>query len=504
MNLRDYRWSKNPRGLHKQGAPAPVRIENFTFPKMGWAKLVTDSAEYIDLVKLLTAEGCTPILRLYRERMCGLPAFEYWYDLCRQYIEAGCLWFELYNEPNYEIEWPMSDGAGRPLDVHWQNETGCIKPLMDNWLDWAERIIEMGGYPAFPGMTETVQPNLATVHWLDVCVKYLRDHHRVRFKNVIANGLWCATHPYLLNHFYQEPIGGPSSKARPYNQLNGNTGGWHFEYPYDPLQQKDDPGRTVYGGTDLTPYGDPNGLVACGRLFQDLLKKYFKAGPVPVVGTEGGIHPIPNPGKLEQPDIRYPPYDRQAHGEATVAMFRWIVEQAPNWFWGVTLWIENSYFYSGDVATPAILRLSGEPVLYKDVLSLNTGYPEKSAGAGSSGKQPTASAITGPGPLASGSPDYHWLILAPGLQADWFFQSANRYWQTFRPTVLANWDLIDMLPYSKTLAVTVLARSDTVAYMDKNVRDKWPNIYYDPIVFDTMEEMRAELERRATYMKRFG
>jgi hypothetical protein len=501
MNLRDYKWSKNPRGMHNQGAPYIFRLENYTVPQMGWAKLVTDSAEYLEAVKSLTANGCTPILRLFRARWSGLPAPESWYDLCRQYIEAGCHWFEFYNEPNYDVEWPLQDGVGKPINLTWENVDGCIKPLMDNWLDWAERVIEMGGYPAFPAMTETVKPEWATIHWLEACVKYLSANQKERFRSVIGSGLWCATHPYIMNHFYQEPPGGPARKARPYPQQNGGTSGWHFEYPYDPLQQSDDPGRTVYGGTKLTPYGDPNGLTACGRVFQDLLKKYFKAGPVPVVGTEGGIWPIPNEDNVEMQDDRYPAYDRQSHGEATVAMYRWIAQKAPGWFWGVALWIEGGYYYSGDQVVPAIKRLGGEPVIYKNVPDMTTSSMER---VPSSGAQRTPEPISGPGPLTSGSPDYHWLILAPGLQADWFFQAANRYWQTFRPTVLSDWDLIRTLPYSKTLAVTVLARSDTVDYMNKNVRDKWPNIYYDPIVFDTLEEMQAELDRRTTYLKRFG
>jgi hypothetical protein len=109
----------------------------------------------------------------------------------------------------------------------------------------------------------------------------------------------------------------------------------------------------------------------------------------------------------------------------------------------------------------------------------------------------------GPAPVR-GEPDYHWLLLAPGLQADWFFLAAQRYWQTFRPTVLTTWDLIGMLPGNKSVAVTVLARPDTLDYMNANVRDAFPDIFYDPIVYDTLAEMQTELDRRATNQRRFG
>jgi hypothetical protein len=52
--------------------------------------------------------------------------------------------------------------------------------------------------------------------------------------------------------------------------------------------------------------------------------------------------------------------------------------------------------------------------------------------------------------------------------------------------------------------VTVLARSDTINYLNRKIRDTWPNIYYDAIVFDSLDKMQAELDRRADALKRFG
>jgi hypothetical protein len=336
---------------------------------------------------------------------------------------------------------------------------------------------------------------------------------------VIGNGLWCATHPYVANHFYQEPPGGPSHAARPYYQESADEPGWHFEYPYDPLQQKNDPGRTVFGGTKLTPWGDPNGLIASGQAFQELLKKHFNAGPVPVIGTEGGIWKIPAPD--EEPhmiDDRYPPYSYESQAEATLAMFEWIARQGPPWFWGVTLWNESDYYdIQGTVL--AIERLATTEPILKSVPSIDTGggqvvQPRVSPTPGGDEApatleagtplppEPTATWI-GPKPVR-GEPDQHWLILAPGLQADWFFQAARRYWQTFRPTVLTDWDLISILPPSVSLGVTVLARTDTIDYVTEQIQDVWPNVLFDPVVADTLTDMQAELDRRATYQQRFG
>jgi hypothetical protein len=61
-----------------------------------------------------------------------------------------------------------------------------------------------------------------------------------------------------------------------------------------------------------------------------------------------------------------------------------------------------------------------------------------------------------------------------------------------------------MLPNDKSLAVTVLARRDTLDYMNENVRDAYPDIFYDPVMYDSLAEMQTELDRRATSQQRFG
>jgi len=516
MNFRDYVWYRNPRGLHNMGVIQPFRLERWVQPRMGWAKLVVGGNEHVEGVAQLAANNCMAIIRTFLANMGAAPAPDVWYGNYRQYIAAGARWFELYNEPNLEGEWPQGR-TGPHVDVNWENEDEVIAPLMDNWIVWAERVIDLGGYPAFPALADSAERRHATVYWMDAMLKYLRRNHANRFSQVLANGLWCATHPYLHNHFYQEPPGGPSYAARPHYQERADEPGWHFEYPYDPLQQRHDPGRTVFGGTRLTPWGDPNGLIASGQAFQDLLKKYFDAGPVPVVGTEGGIWRVPRRG--DDPhliDDRYPPYDYDSHPEATMAMWRWIVEKGPPWFWGVTLWNESDYFdLQGTV--PAIQRMIAEPPLLKSVPNISTGggsvyqsvpdLPQEPATPSAPEEprptpRPTEVAI-GPGAVR-GEPDYHWLILAPGLQADWFFQAARSYWQTFRPTVMPTWNLIGLIPSNKSLAVTVLARSDTVDYVNQRIRDTYPNVIYDPVVFDTLHEMQAELDRRAAENKRFG
>ncbi len=373
MNFRDYHWFKNPRGLRNDGPYLPTKPERYSGPRMGWARLVAGGTEHVDTVKALVAQSCMPIVSLYRERMGAAPAPNAWYDLYLQYIDAGGLWLELYEEPNTETFWPLGPDGRLAANPDW-NAQECIRPLMDNWLTWAELIIRLGGYPAFPAMAETVEPRLATVKWLEVCLRYLKETAADRFMAVLSGGLWCATHPYVMNHFYQEPPGGPASAQRPFYQQSASEEGWHFEYPYDPVQQHDDPGRTAFGGTAKSPNGDPNGLVATGEVFQELLRSIFGAGPVPVIGTAGGIHPIPAPGgNPVQQDSRYLPYSRDSHGEATLAMFQWIARQGPPWLFGVALSAEADY-YGGSNPAPAIELLLSHAAVLKDVPDLDTAH----------------------------------------------------------------------------------------------------------------------------------
>src|SRR5690606_8999188 len=214
----------------------------------------------------------------------------------------------------------------------WRDTQNIIRPLMDNWLVFAEFVISLGCYPGFIALAESDEPRYSAVRWMDAMLTYLAENRYDRFKNVLAGGAFCATHPYILNHFYQEKPGGGPLSARPPHEQNAEEGGWHFEYPYDPICQANDPGRTVYGGTRLTPNGDPNGLIAMGRMFNERCAEWFGSQAIPVVGTEGGIWPY-REGPMQQ-DNRYPPYTEESQAEATVAMFDWIARHAPPWFFG--------------------------------------------------------------------------------------------------------------------------------------------------------------------------
>ena len=53
----------------------------------------------------------------------------------------------------------------------YNNLIGTIAPLVQNWLDWAEKIIELGGYPAFPALSDTAAVVLTLPHPAQTTIK---------------------------------------------------------------------------------------------------------------------------------------------------------------------------------------------------------------------------------------------------------------------------------------------------------------------------------------------
>ncbi len=498
MRLNDYQWSHNPRGMHNTGV-FRLNLGRYQQIKAGWVKLVSSDIEFVSEIPGLLAAGITPIVRFYRAQWGSQPADDRVYADMQRYINAGVRWFELWNEPNLGNEWPAHLGGG--LDPG--NIGTYIAPLMDSWVMWAERVIEMGGYPAFIALTESNNPPHQTTTWLRNMMQYLRDAHYNRFRRILGNGLWLATHPYLYNHFYQEIPGGGALSARQPQSQNAGESGWHFEYPYDPISQNSDPGRTVWGGTPETPYGDPNGLFAVGQAFMDLLRDLFGGGLVPVIGTEGGIWPWPGPGDAPRiDDARFPGVTWHSHAEATTALFNWIAgPSAPPWLFGLTLWKEDIYWEGPGGVVETVNRLAGTAAPFKDVPSLDTGGTVWTSPFQPSVVAPEAP--EGPGPV-HGGPDYHFILLAPGLDPEWFFQAAEAYWLRFRPVLLDTPDLIALMPFDKSLAVTVVAPPGQAEMMSQQVRDRWPTIWYDPVVVEDSASLIAVFNQRVMNGRRFG
>jgi len=482
--------------MHNQG---PMNIDKLAEQKMGIAKLVGLGDEYVGDALKMVERNITPIIRIWRPEFSGKPLDAELERQFRSYLQAGLKWFEFYNEPNLYVEWPPGANFD-PLNIG-----GVIAPLIENWLTWAEMVISYGAYPGFISLSEAGGGWENTTTWINQLLLYLFDNHHNRFVDILANGFWLATHPYVLNHFYQEMPGGGPLSARPPEMQNAFEPGWHFEYPYDPISQASDPGRSVWGGTPLAPLGDVHGLIGSGLAFMERLQEMFGVGAVPVIGTEGGLWPLPDRNSVKQLDIRYPGFTWESHAHATVAMFDWISHSAPPWMFGVALWKWDHYYdASGGGPMPAEGLLQNSNFIPKQVPPIPAvGDYVLDFDEGPAPPVRVVIEIPGPGPV-HGQPEFHFMVLAPGIDKEWFFDIARVYWDRFKPTLMTVYDFINFLPKSSSLAVTVITTPDMVDLMNKQIAVRWPNIYMDLIVANTPNEVEDLLNSRVAAGRRFG
>lgn len=524
MNLNDYQWSRNPRGLHDPG-DNHVRWETW---HMGWIKTVFEGNEGISWGSFALEKGMTPICRIFRNAFSGVPMDDGLRGQFQAHLDVGIKWFEFYNEPNLGAEWP----AG--VTPNHNDIDGQIRPICDNWLAWAEFIINGGGYPGFIALAETSIDSGMTTFWIESILNYMFDNHFDRFRNIINNGMWLATHPYIFNHWYQEEPGGNPLAPRPMERVNHREPGWHFEYPYDPISQADDPGRTVWGDTPTEPHNDVYGVLGSGIAWLERLQERFGVGWLPVIGTEGGISPLPSENEpVHQVDSRYPAYNFFSHAQGTVAMFNWIADNAPGWMFGICLWRESDYYRFGN-PIPALNELAAVPARFKNNIP---NYPALGDAPAPYGEEvivqqpppettetkedtpePTAVAVIpatpiptvptvvpGPGPI-HGAPDYHFVILAPGFDVAWFVDNTGvqAYWDSFRPILMTDIEYINFLPNDRSLVVTAIGTPDLQELIDAQIARRWPNVWMDQVIITSSSELAEEFDSRARNGLRYG
>ncbi|MAS35272.1 MAG: hypothetical protein CL610_14765 [Anaerolineaceae bacterium] len=101
-------------------------------------------------------------------------------------------------------------------------------------------------------------------------------------------------------------------------------------------------------------------------------------------------------------------------------------------------------------------------------------------------------------------PDYHFLLIASNLGAEWLFDAARAYWQQFRPTVISDLSLVSIVPEDYTIVVTAIARRDRVAEFGVELAQLAPDAVFDPVVFDFLEDAKQTLDERARLNQPFG
>jgi hypothetical protein len=146
-----------------------------------WVVFLNDDAKIGDndyLVKRLVENGIMPIMRIYTPN--GRPIQGDLAALVRHYTRLGVYYYQLYNEPNLNVENP----EGRP----------DIDRYLDRWVPAARVVAANGGYPGFGALAPG--GNMDDLEFL-----------RIALERLIARGevdaldrAWLSMHNYMFNH----------------------------------------------------------------------------------------------------------------------------------------------------------------------------------------------------------------------------------------------------------------------------------------------------------------
>lgn len=121
----------------------------------------------------------------------------------------------------------------------------------------------------------------------------------------------------------------------------------------------------------------------------------------------------------------------------------------------------------------------------------------------SASHQPCGIIFTMP-PTPDTLPNYHFLLMAPNLGAEWLFDAAREYWTRFRPIIVTDLELVRLIPKGYTIIVTLVARRDTAQQWGVWLAQNVPDALLDGVVYDAFEQTRTALNQRAQTNEPFG
>lgn len=285
-NRRGIHWSASV--YHPAGSALDFWIGELQAMNVKWVKLLDDGGgSALELCRRLLAADVMPVVRLYRlEPNPGHigPREE---ETVRRLVAEGVRYFEANSEPDLPAEW---QGGRLPSD--W------LDVVVANFIVDADKIIGMGGLPAFPAMGVG-----AAERALEAVVRRGRA-------DLFSSGAWVAIHNYVLNRPLDYPYDPVNQEGAPVTQEEyERLGPWAWE------------GRSreqinAWRAADKSPGATLQEDTACFLAFQLLDEKITQTlgHKAPILSTEGG------PVVGWKADRRYPRIDPHAHAACVVGI----------------------------------------------------------------------------------------------------------------------------------------------------------------------------------------
>ncbi len=315
-NGRGVHWSASV--YHPTGDNLDSWIRELTAMKIKWVKLLDDgggsSKEACE--KLLDA-GIMPVVRLYRPQPNPGHIHGREENTVRELVALGVRYFETNNEPDLAAEWQNNHRPSNWLDI-----------VVDNFIYDADRILALGGLPAFPAMGVGNRVN---------GIARVVDRGRI---DIFEKGAWVAIHNYTLNHPLNYPYDDVNQNGTPLTREEyERLGSWAWDgQPMETINQWRDedknPGATIH---------DDSSCFLALELMDGIIRDTL-GFPVPILSTEGG----PVVGWRE--DRRYPRITPQLHAEMVAAITDYVQgtgtidgKKAPDSYFCMCHWLLANY-----------------------------------------------------------------------------------------------------------------------------------------------------------------
>lgn len=149
--------------------------------KIKWMVILNEDAKIGDndyLVNQLVANGIMPVMRVYTPN--GQPIQGNVEALVKHYLPLGVYYYQLYNEPNLNVENP--DGVP------------SVDKYLDKWTPAARSVAETGGFPGIGSLSPG--GNFDDLEFL----KQTFDRLKQRGEVDALDRAWLGLHNYSLNH----------------------------------------------------------------------------------------------------------------------------------------------------------------------------------------------------------------------------------------------------------------------------------------------------------------
>lgn len=362
MRLEDFPRPSNDnrRGIHWSAGPYHVMdddtgkhltpwLDELEALNVKWVKLMAKGDRDLsdrstrELCQRLLERGIFPIVRLYRPQQNPGSLTQGQQELVRELVALGVYYFETNNEPNLSLEWKDDKKPSNWMEV-----------VARDWIRDADFLISLkaaGNLGALPGTPAMSFGGGAGI---------MQEIQRQGRLDLFEKGAWVAIHNYCLNHPLDYPYDDANLHGRPLTEAEYDALG---PYTTDPgilaaLKNVLEPAsyasianphwawmdgfiknsceavnqmREQKKRPDCTLTDDPHCFrehELAARTMYDILGYH-----VPIITTEGGVV------VGDKQDGRYPRMTLDRHREYTVAMFDFMMNEAPDYYFALCPWL---------------------------------------------------------------------------------------------------------------------------------------------------------------------